>query len=167
MKKVVLLLIFIILLDFSIILIFLKSRISNVDSNFACPDGSIHGSGMPADVNQWCAVNGYTALVNEEGSDKFVCGILERNIKQDLQKLDISCKESSDCKVLDLELSCPFGCYVVGNRDADVSEIEKSLIQYEDKHCTSCAYKCRSMPDAKDIRCIDNRCVDNRTFKSL
>lgn len=88
----------------------------------------------------------------------------ERGIKRLLNEANY-CAVDSDCAVLNTNLGCPFGCYNLGNKDADVTQINALWEAYQksrEKSGSFCIYSCIVPPEPQEIKCINNKCVDAR-----
>ncbi|MCD4705061.1 hypothetical protein K8R66_03215 [bacterium] len=83
------------------------------------------------------------------------CDKLEKRIGE-LIKSENYCDIDLDCKVHNF--SCPFGCFSLINKNADLSEL-KNEIEIFWKKCSSCIYDCSPQPDQNDIKCKNNKCV--------
>ena len=67
------------------------------------------------------------------------------------------CDVDSDCMVESGGL-CPFGCYYLVNKNADLTKIDEALRKFS-KDCFYCAYECMEAPTAEEIKCTDHKCV--------
>jgi hypothetical protein len=66
---------------------------------------------------------------------------------------NISCKKSSDCKVI--APGCPFGCHVAVARGA-VSEVERRARELAKESECRCMHRCTAAPRAQ---CVHNKCT--------
>lgn len=66
------------------------------------------------------------------------------------------CEVATDCVLQNYP--CPFGCWKLHNKDADLSEIENKIDSFENK-CTTCLYGCGLKPDPESFECMNNKCV--------
>ena len=87
------------------------------------------------------------------------CNNLEEEIFTLLKQVNY-CDVDSDCIVESGGL-CPFGCYHLVRKDADLTEIRKSEKQFLE-NCFYCEYECMEAPTAEDIKCINRKCNDVR-----
>ena len=87
------------------------------------------------------------------------CNKLEKEIFAFLEQVNY-CDTDSDCIVEGGGL-CPFGCFHLVYKDADLTELRKSEKQFS-KNCFYCEYECVEAPTAEDIKCINRKCVDVR-----
>ncbi|MDD5112288.1 MAG: hypothetical protein PHG85_07070 [Candidatus Altiarchaeota archaeon] len=88
------------------------------------------------------------------------CSSLEGMVKA-LMAESNHCADSSDCVVSGVQPGCPFGCYVLANRNASLEDIHKYSEAYNDA-CPHCEYKCMTPPAGANITCIDGKCADAR-----
>lgn len=91
-------------------------------------------------------------------------GMQEREIKRLLNEANY-CAVDSDCAVLNTPLECPFGCYNLGNKDANLTRINTLWEEYQksrEKSGSFCVYSCITSPEPWEIKCINNKCVDTR-----
>jgi len=94
------------------------------------------------------------------------CSHLETQIKDLIDQANY-CDNDSDCTFGGTEfILCPFGCYVLVNKDVDLNEIERGVKQYSED-CGGCVYECPYDPAPDDIKCINNKCTDIRFNESL
>lgn len=68
------------------------------------------------------------------------------------------CQEDSDC-VIGKGYLCPFGCYSLYNKAADLSRIKAAIAEY-DQVCPKCAPECIPTPETKDVKCRAGKCVN-------
>jgi hypothetical protein len=71
------------------------------------------------------------------------------------------CVKASDCVVSDFHPGCPFGCYILTNRNASLDRITGRSALYQSS-CPVCKYECMAPPSEGDIDCIADKCVDLR-----
>lgn len=88
------------------------------------------------------------------------CGSLMDMIKALLNEANY-CINASDCIISDLQPGCPFGCYLLVNKNASLEGIRGCLETYQDE-CPQCEYKCMTTPEEGDIGCIGGKCTDVR-----
>lgn len=94
------------------------------------------------------------------------CEELEAHIKGLIEQAG-QCNEDSGCMATSPAfLTCPFGCYLMLNKNADTSQIEKDVAKYSE-NCPLCKYRCRGMPKPDEIKCINNKCVEERQEANL
>ena len=67
------------------------------------------------------------------------------------------CDVDSDCMVESGGL-CPFGCYYLVNKNADLIKIDEALRKFS-KDCFYCVYEYMEAPTAEEIKCTDHKCV--------
>lgn len=90
------------------------------------------------------------------------CKNLENEVKSLLNKAN-SCQKDGDCVLQNqIDLWCPFGCYNLVNRRADLSSVRAKFEEYTGKGCPRCVYDCDVSPKTEDIKCVQNKCVDRR-----
>jgi len=89
---------------------------------------------------------------NEQSS--FSCEASESNIKKLIGDANY-CRVDSDC-VLSTEFWCPFGCYQVFNKNADLTEIREEVKKYGN-NCPQCEYSCFALSEYQ-IACRENVC---------
>ena len=70
------------------------------------------------------------------------------------------CQADSDC-VIGQGFACPFGCYSLYNKAADLSQIKTELAKYV-QVCPICAPECITTPETKDVKCRAGKCVNTR-----
>jgi hypothetical protein len=87
------------------------------------------------------------------------CNNLETEINQMLNTAN-HCTQDSDCGI-NLESSCPFGCYNLINKKIDITHI-KTKMQTFTNECTKCVYGCIAAPTEEEIICKANKCIDTR-----
>jgi len=86
------------------------------------------------------------------------CEELEAQIKDSVEQAS-RCNEGSDCTIVEPEfLVCPFGCYLVVNKGADFTSIEKDMSEYS-KKCPTCDYGCIMPPPLYKPLCTNNKCA--------
>lgn len=85
---------------------------------------------------------------------------LEKEIRSDLMGVNY-CERDSDC-IVHPGYGCPFGCYELVNKDADMSSIDEKVDQYSGISGPRCIYDCDRNPTAKEIACVNNKCIDLR-----
>lgn len=89
------------------------------------------------------------------------CATLEAQVKDLIDKAN-RCNEDTDCAASSPNfLVCPFGCYLLLNKDADTKPIEAGIKNYT-QNCQGCLYECPYFPEPDDIKCINRKCVDIR-----
>ncbi len=71
-----------------------------------------------------------------------------------------SCTEDSQCIALP-GYGCPFGCYNLVNKNADITEAGKLAEKYRET-CAQCMYKCAAPPASDKIACKNSKCADTR-----
>lgn len=91
------------------------------------------------------------------------CETLEGNINALIEKNNY-CDVDADCILMD-HMECPFGCYRLVNKNADLKEIKESMAKYF-KKCMRCVYECLGFPKLDEIKCENKKCVDIR-FRNL
>lgn len=91
--------------------------------------------------------------------DNINCDKLKNDIDQLLDKAN-NCELVSDCEV-NAEFGCPFGCYNLANKNADLSYIRDKVKDYN-SNCAICMYGCAGNPKQEDIQCRNNKCIDIR-----
>ncbi|MFH1643919.1 MAG: hypothetical protein ABIA74_01970, partial [bacterium] len=67
------------------------------------------------------------------------------------------CENDLDC-VIDIETSCPFGCYNLFNKNAGLTEIKEKINNY-DTQCEKCVYDCMEPPTQEQLSCVESKCV--------
>ncbi len=87
------------------------------------------------------------------------CNKLEEEIFAFLEQTNY-CDVDSDCIVEGGDL-CPFGCYHLVHKDADLVELRKSEKQFLE-NCFYCEYECMEAPIVEKIKCINRKCNDVR-----
>lgn len=89
-------------------------------------------------------------------------GAQEREINRLLDEANY-CNVDSDCAVLNTTVGCPFGCYNLGNKDADITKIDSLWEAYQKQRSgTFCVYSCIISPTPEEIKCVNSKCVDTR-----
>ncbi len=69
------------------------------------------------------------------------------------------CEENSDCKIFS-DLECPFGCYLVHNKDADITEFKNNMEKYHSaEKCDTCESTCSEIPDESKFKCVNGTCL--------
>ena len=69
------------------------------------------------------------------------------------------CKTASDC-VISTEFGCPFGCYRLFNKDADLESLrDKIEVYYAKANCPQCVYDCPGPPGEEKVFCDRGRCA--------
>lgn len=101
-------------------------------------------------------VGGFLVYQNIFVSD-IGCNKLEEEIFVLLEQANY-CDVSIDCIVEGGGL-CPFGCYHLVHKDANLTEIRKNEKQFLE-YCFYCEYECMEAPIAENIKCINRKCVD-------
>lgn len=87
------------------------------------------------------------------------CNNLESEINQMLDTAN-HCTQDSDCGI-NLDSSCPFGCYNLINNKIDINHLKTKMQTYSNE-CTKCVYGCITPPTQEEIICKANKCIDNR-----
>ena len=82
----------------------------------------------------------------------------EMQIKGKIEEANY-CDNADDCKIE--HFGCPFGCYSLVNKNADMAGI-KRLVEGYQKQAIECLYKCGS--DPKEIVCENDKCIAKETF---
>lgn len=70
------------------------------------------------------------------------------------------CQAASDCVAVAI-YDCPFGCYLLYNKEANLTQIETEISEYH-QVCPKCMADCMMPPETNDIRCMAGKCVDTR-----
>jgi hypothetical protein len=107
-------------------------------------------------VDGVCADVRYPA---EKPDSERSCGEAESWLKGRLE-VGNQCDADSDC-VVSTEFGCPFGCYRLLNKDANLNKFREDVQAYRVR-CETCTYKCAPPPNGKDIRCVSGRCAEER-----
>ena len=94
-------------------------------------------------------------------SNRYNCEFSRRQIQSSIDDMNC-CEVPSDCKTYDL-YTCPFGCSILINKDADPSKEDKRIDRYTSR-CEKCVYDCPPPPNPEEMDCIENKCVDTRVF---
>lgn len=89
---------------------------------------------------------------------------LEKQIKQHIENVNY-CATDDNCTIADIDADCPFGCYNLVSKNADLSIINEGIVKYRALQPDACVYKCRTSPSAADIKCVSNKCVDARILR--
>lgn len=97
-------------------------------------------------------------IKNNENTER--CDALKEEIKSMLYEVN-HCAADTDC-VMEWRYDCPFGCYMLYNKDADLGLIDQKVRTFTEEECETCEYQCVIPPEQEEIRCIDNRCEDIR-----
>ena len=84
------------------------------------------------------------------------CSDLEGQIKNMIDEINY-CDTDNDC-VVESRYSCPFGCYQLFNKEANLSIIDKKVKEINDA-CVLCEYECTVPPVLSEIKCIDSKCM--------
>lgn len=84
----------------------------------------------------------------------------EKNEIMNLLEEARSCTEDSQC-ILAPGYGCPFGCYNIVNKNADLGKAEKLVEKYAGT-CNKCMYKCAAPPTSGEIACKNSTCIDTR-----
>lgn len=90
----------------------------------------------------------------------------EREIKRLLDEANY-CSSDADCTILDTNFGCPFDCYNLGNKNANLTKVMASWEAYQESRRKSgsfCIYGCIEPPRPEEIKCVNNTCVDARRF---
>ncbi len=87
--------------------------------------------------------------------------ILEKQIKNNLYNANY-CATDDNCIVADIDATCPFDCYNLVSRNADLTWIKQGISKYNDIVKERCIYDCDRKPTAKEIKCVKNKCIDSR-----
>jgi hypothetical protein len=93
-------------------------------------------------------------LVLSACQEKTGCDALKSQIRSLLDQAN-HCETADDCRAV--FRGCPFGCYNLVNKDADLSRIEEMQEKYAGE-CPSCMYECDAKPEQSRIACGKNRC---------
>lgn len=94
------------------------------------------------------------------------CETLKKDVNEEIEKANY-CDEDSDCVALSPDfLICPFGCYLLLNKNADITQIQNGIKNYG-KNCPLCKYRCSYIPSSSDIKCTNNKCLDIRFEKPI
>lgn len=98
--------------------------------------------------------------LDDEGCKELRYGML------DLKEKVNYCRRDEDCIAQDLELGCPFGCYVIMNKNESpagdgAAALTKAAVDYH-RSCPLCAQECLATPEPKDLKCREGRCADFR-----
>ncbi len=93
------------------------------------------------------------------------CDNLKNEAKSLLKKANY-CSADSDC-ILSAGLSCPFGCYNLINKNADITVIKEVAERYfecQKRLGLTCIelLNCMPPPAQEQIKCINNKCIDSR-----
>lgn len=100
----------------------------------------------------------FIILFNNEQSS-LSCSALETKINSLIEEANY-CKVDSDCALAG-GFSCPFGCFQLVHKDADVSSIRSEMEIYQtNEDCAKCLYGCAPIPDPKQIKCVADKCVE-------
>jgi len=90
------------------------------------------------------------------------CTALEPRIEKLLADRNVSCTQASDCVVLDLPPTCPFGCHLFANRSyvgsQELDALREAMALWR-SHCPACKYKCLPTPKPDEIVCTEGRCA--------
>lgn len=78
---------------------------------------------------------------------------LERQIVEKIDSMNY-CDENEECVVK--EFGCPFGCYSLVNKDANIEETEELLVKYNGMS-SRCEYMCGALPEL--VLCFEGRCI--------
>ncbi|RLI96411.1 MAG: hypothetical protein DRO99_04480 [Candidatus Aenigmatarchaeota archaeon] len=105
-------------------------------------------------------VSGCTQPESMPMPEKVDCNALQGKIESMIDQAN-TCTQDSDCVAELKEGMCPFGCYALMNKNANVNQI-RSLMQEYNRECLSCAYGCAEPPSQGQIRCVDGRCEEHR-----
>ena len=85
------------------------------------------------------------------------CEGLANEIKKTMAQASY-CKSASDC-VISTKFNCPFGCYRIFNKDADLTLImEKTEAYYAKTNCPRCLYDCPGSPAENQVVCDNGMC---------
>jgi hypothetical protein len=90
------------------------------------------------------------------GAEQFTCGELDARGNAFLDEANY-CEDDSDCSI-STEFGCPFGCFNLVNKNADLTGIRMNANAYDD-NCSKCIYECTLLPKLEDIRCEQNKCT--------
>jgi hypothetical protein len=88
------------------------------------------------------------------------CDGISYAVMQEINKMN-HCEVKEDCKVNN-ELDCPWGCYILINKNEEISKQVKDLSENYDQLCGVCMNDCMPDPELEDIDCINKKCVDLR-----
>lgn len=97
-------------------------------------------------------------------TEQATCGELEEYGKELLEKANF-CNVDSDCTI-STEFSCPFGCFKLLNKNADLSRFRNIVELYKNK-CRECIYECPLIPTLENIQCKNNKCVVKEPADSI
>jgi len=92
---------------------------------------------------------------------KVSCDKLEEQIFTLLEQANY-CDADSDC-IVEGGGGCPFGCYHLFNKNADLTKIDEGMQKFSD--CFYCVYECIEAPTAEEIKCINHKCDDTLYLK--
>lgn len=77
-------------------------------------------------------------------------------IKDSIDKLNY-CSKDNDCLAI-MTGFCPFGCYWLVNKKADLSGTKKQIEDFEAQGCGGCMYKCGAI-SKNAAKCKKKKCV--------
>ena len=91
--------------------------------------------------------------------NNFSCDNLEEEVHQLLEDANY-CNVDSDCEI-NTEFWCPFGCYNLVNKNADLNQIRNLVAEYGE-NCPVCLYDCDRAPKQEEVQCKNSKCIDIR-----
>ena len=74
------------------------------------------------------------------------------------------CTTDLDCAINVKDFDCPFGCWQIINKDANLFKTKQLMRNYH-KKCGICDYDCVFGPKPEDIKCVNEKCVNTKTEK--
>ncbi|MFH1545523.1 MAG: hypothetical protein ABIE23_05585 [archaeon] len=78
---------------------------------------------------------------------------LERQISEQIDSMNY-CDGNEECVVKGF--GCPFGCYSLVNKDANLEAVEEMLVKYNGMGL-GCRYACGELPEL--VFCLEGRCI--------
>jgi hypothetical protein len=90
------------------------------------------------------------------------CDFIEDKVKAAKEEVNY-CTADSDC-IATSGFGCPFGCYTLANKNADLSKIKDWTELYRSLGCPEsfCTYMCVMPPKPGELKCVQDKCVDSR-----
>lgn len=88
------------------------------------------------------------------------CGKLEEQVDNLITEANY-CDTDSDCTVPDAYPGCPFGCYLIANKNANLVNIMWGVKEYQN-NCPRCIYDCITPPRPGEVKCKVGKCGDIR-----
>ena len=85
------------------------------------------------------------------------CGQLEARINATVEAANY-CDSNSDCLIVE-DLGCPFGCFVLVNKESDLSGARSAIVEYKGK-CPTCFPSCTPSPKQEKIECKQGKCAE-------